>query len=104
MENNKGRQVSDYALEFVSTRFDRINKRLTIMLAVAMILLFVSNALWLWAWMQYDYESEVTTTETVTVDGKDGVANYANHGGSVVNGAGEKYDYHNQAEEADEEE
>ena len=69
MENNKGRQVSDYALEFVSTRLDRINKRLTIMLAIATILIFVSNALWLWAWMQYDYESSMVET-TYSQDGQ----------------------------------
>lgn len=68
MENNKG-QISEYALEFVSTRLDRINKRLTIMLVVAMILIFVSNALWLWAWMQYDYESSTVET-TYSQDGQ----------------------------------
>ena len=56
-------------------------------LVLAVVLLFVSNAIWLWAWMQYDYVSDSTTTETITVDGKDGAANYANNGGSIINGA-----------------
>lgn len=94
MENNS--PVSFVAFEATCTRFDRVIKRLTIALVVCIILMFASNAVWLYAWMQYDYSSteETTTTETVTVDGKDGIANYANHGGSVVNGANNSaYDY-----------
>lgn len=101
MEN---RNISEYALEVVCTRLDKINHRLVIVLIITIILLFGSNAAWLYAWMQYDYESETTTTETVTVDGKDGVANYANHGGSVVNGSGEIEDYNNSQEETNKEE
>lgn len=74
--------------ESTQARLERIIKRLTIALIVAVIFVFASNAAWLVAWCQYDYASE--TTETVTVDGKDGIANYANNGGSVVNGFGEK--------------
>lgn len=87
MENNNN-PVSFVAFEATCTRFDRIIKRLTIALVVCIILVFASNVAWLYAWMQYDYSSteETTTTETVTIDGKDGTANYANHGGSVVNG------------------
>lgn len=77
------------AFESAQTRFERINRRLLTALIIAIVLIFVSNAAWLWAWMQYDYTSETTTTETVTVDGKDGIASYANNGGSVINGTGE---------------
>ena len=77
---------SKYALELICTRMDKINKRTIIALILTIFMLFASNAAWLWAWMQYDYESDETITETVTVDGKDGVANYANHGGVVTNG------------------
>ena len=75
---------SKYALELVCTRMDKINRRVMIALILTIFMLFASNAAWLWAWMQYDYESEYT--ETVTVDGKDGMANYANNGGVVTNG------------------
>ena len=75
---------SKYALELICTRMDKINKRTMIALILTIFMLFASNAAWLWAWMQYDYESEYT--ETVTVDGKDGMANYANNGGVVTNG------------------
>lgn len=68
MEN---RSISEYALEVVCTRLDKINHRLVIVLIITIILLFVSNAAWLYAWMQYDYESETTTTETTyTQDGQ----------------------------------
>lgn len=74
---------SKYALELVCTRMDKINKRTLIALILTVVMFFASNLAWLYAWMQYDYESEYT--ETVTVDGKDGMANYANHGGVVNN-------------------
>ncbi|MBQ8964128.1 MAG: hypothetical protein IJ089_10100 [Clostridia bacterium] len=68
MEN---KTISEYALEVVCTRLDKINHRLVIVLIITIILLFGSNAAWLWAWMQYDYESATTTTETVyTQDGQ----------------------------------
>lgn len=85
MENNN--PVSFIAFEATCTRFDRIIKRLTIALVICILLVFASNAAWLYAWMQYDYSGTEETTETVTVDGKEGVANYANNGGSVVNGS-----------------
>lgn len=89
MENNN--PISFIAFEATCTRFDRIIKRLTIALVICILLVFASNVAWLHAWMQYDYsgveETSTTTTETVTVDGKEGVANYASHGGSVVNGS-----------------
>lgn len=53
---------TNYMAEFIGTRLDKINRRLTIVLALAIILLFASNAAWLYAWMQYDYESESTET------------------------------------------
>lgn len=79
---------SKYALELVCTRMDKINRRMLIVLILTIVMLFASNLAWLYAWMQYDYESEMTTTttETITVDGKEGVANYASNGGVVNNG------------------
>lgn len=85
MENTN---VPYIAYEGSMARYERHCKRLVVALVVAIALMFASNALWLWAWCQYDYMGETTTTETVTVDGKDGIASYANHGGSVVNGTG----------------
>lgn len=66
------------------TREERHVKRLTIITIVAIVLLFLSNAIWLYAWCQYDYSS--TETETVTVDGEDGVANYIGNSGVINNG------------------
>ena len=86
--NDEGINIPYIAYEASQARFERIIRRLAVVLVVAIVLLFASNAGWLWAWMQYDYTSDMSTTETVTVDGKDGIASYANNGGSVVNGAG----------------
>ena len=71
--------------ESAQARAERFSRRLITALIVMIVVCFATNAYWLWAWMQYDYTSE--TTETVTVDGSNGIAAYANHGGSVVNGA-----------------
>lgn len=68
--------------ESAETRSHKTVKRLIIALIIAIVMVFASNAIWLYAWCQYDYES----TETITVDGKDGVANYLNGDGSIVNG------------------
>ena len=89
------------AYESAQARFERTNRRLIIVLIIAVALVFISNAAWLWAWMQYDYTSETMTTETVTVDGKDGIANYVNNGGSVVNGTGETDKNNRPAEDTD---
>lgn len=100
MEN---RSISEYALEVVCTRLDKINMRLTVALILTIILLFASNAIWVYTYIQFDYADE-TTTETVTLDtGKGGNANYANHGGSVVNGEGNS-NYEEAQEDANEEE
>lgn len=79
--------VSFITFEAMCTRFDYIIKRLTIALIICIVLMFASNAAWLYAWLQYDYYGVEETTETVTVDGKEGIANYANNGGSVINGS-----------------
>ena len=51
-------------------------------LAIAVVLLFATNAAWLYVWNQYDYESEV-----VTVDSEDGGnANYIGNNGDINNG------------------
>jgi len=87
MENTN---VPYIVYESAQARSERLIKRLIIALVLSVVLLFASNVIWVYEWTQYDYTSE--TTETVTVDGKDGVANYANNGGSVVNGIGESND------------
>ena len=71
--------------EGVVVHFERVNKRLSIILAIVIALLFLSNCAWLYAWMQYDYSSSATT-ETITIDGKDGVANYIGNDGDINNG------------------
>ena len=81
MENTN---VPYIVYESAQARSERHIRRLVIALVIAIVLIFASNAAWLYCWMQYDYTSE--TTETITVDGKDGIANYADNGGSVING------------------
>lgn len=89
--------------ESAQSRMERNNKRLTIALVIAIILIFLSNALWLYSWIQYDYASEETsTTETYQQDGNG--YNNINTGsqGDVTNGT-EVFE-NDQDEEADEEE
>ena len=62
-------------------RMERILRRITFALIMAIVLLFSSNALWLYQWMQYDY-----VTETVMVDaGATGFANYIGNDGKIFN-------------------
>lgn len=83
--------ISEYTLEVVCTRLDKINERLIKALILTIILLFVSNAIWAYTWLQYDYVSD-DEWETVTIDsGEGGNANYANNGGSVLNGENNSY-------------
>lgn len=86
MEQETRAAVPYYAYESVQAAAERTTRRLIIALVIAVLLIFVSNAIWLYAWMQYDYTSDSTTTETITVDGQDGAANYATRGGSIING------------------
>lgn len=82
MEDNK---VPYIVYEGTIARFERTIRRLIIVLAVTILLLFASNALWIYEWNQYDYSD-------VTVDSQDGGnANYMGAGASGVinNGEGE---------------
>lgn len=68
--------------ESAMARNERTLKRMIVALAIAVVLLFATNAAWLYAWNQYDYESE-----TVTVDSNDGGnANYIGNDGDITNG------------------
>ena len=44
-------------------RNERTIKALIIALTAAIVLLFLSNAMWLYAWMEYDYSTEKYTIE-----------------------------------------
>ena len=93
MEKDLRSQVQDkdvpfYAFESAVARGERSIKRLIIVLAVAIILLFASNAVWLYAWMQYDY---VATSEDYSIDLSTkggGDANYIGNDGDINNGKG----------------
>lgn len=65
-------------------RLERIIKRLTLALIIAILLIFVSNAVWLYYWNQFDYLGE---TKTVTVDSTSGIANYIGNNGDILNGS-----------------
>ena len=80
MEDNK---VPYIVYEGTIARFERTVRRLIIVLAVTILLLFASNALWIYEWNQYDYSD-------VTVDSQDGGnANYMGAGASGVINNGE---------------
>lgn len=85
MEDNK---VPYIVYEGTIARFERTVRRLIIVLAVTILLLFASNALWIYEWNQYDYSD-------VTVDSQDGGnANYmgARASGVINNGEGKSKD------------
>jgi hypothetical protein len=69
--------------EGTMARFERTIKRLLILLAFVIGLLFISNAYWIYSWSQYEYAN-------VTVDSKDGGnAAYMGDGSSGVINNGE---------------
>ena len=75
-------QVPFIVYEGTVARFERIIKRLTILVLIAVLLLFASNAIWIYEWNQYDYTD-------VTVDSQDGGnANYIGASGVINNGEG----------------
>ncbi len=83
-EKNKIEPVPYIVYEGTQARNERTIKRLIIALALAISLMFLSNALWLNAWLSYDYTDE---TETITVDSEgDGNANYIGQDGDISNG------------------
>lgn len=50
-------------------RMERTIRRLTIIVYVALGLLFASNGIWLYQWCQYDYVDTQELSTTVTQDG-----------------------------------
>ena len=74
--------------ESAEARHERTEKRMIVALIMAIVLLFVSNAVWLWAWMQYDYGVE-TETYSVDVDAGDGIATYVGEDGDITYGTSE---------------
>ena len=65
--NDKLKENVPYIVyESSQTRLDRIIKRLTVALVIAIFLMFASNGIWLWAWSQYDYTNDSIAQEGVT--------------------------------------
>lgn len=54
-KNMPHRDVPYLVYESTQARNERTVKRLIVSLIIAVVLIFVSNAIWLWAWSQYDY-------------------------------------------------
>lgn len=73
-----------YEIEAYHARWERSNRRLFIIAIVALIMFFVSNAMWLYAWMQYDYVSDESSEVVVHADGE-GNANYIGNDGDITN-------------------
>lgn len=64
--------------ESSQTRLDKIIKRLTIALIVAVVMLFLTNLAWLIAFNQYEYVSDETSIIT-----KDGATNFIGKDGTI---------------------
>lgn len=65
--------------EGMLARAERSNRRLIIVVILALVFLFLTNLAWLYVWQMYDYEG-------VTVDSSNGVANYVGERG-IINGS-----------------
>ena len=98
MSTNENNPVPYIVHEGVMARNERTVKRLTVALVLAIVLMFVSNALWLYAWTQYDYSGS-DTTKFVDINSEDGTANYIGNDGDINNGAN-KSSYNNEKKNA----
>lgn len=88
MDNMPCNSTDDNRVPFIVyegtiARFERTVRRLIFLLAVTILLLFASNALWIYEWNQYDY-SDVTMDNT-----EGGNANFMGAGASGVINNGE---------------
>lgn len=81
------KEIPLYVHEGVVARMDRSCRRTWIIAIIAIVMLFLTNALWLYEWMQYDYVSE---DYGVSLTSDEGNANYIGHDGDIEN-AGNDY-------------
>lgn len=65
------RNVPYIVYESSQTRLDKVITKLVIALVVAVILLFVSNALWLLAWSHNGYANNISQDGTTNIVGDD---------------------------------
>lgn len=84
LEVEKSLTIPFVAHESEMSRLEKITKRQWIALIVAIIMIFISNAIWIYAWEQYDYESY-----EIAADG-DSNANYIGKDGNIYNGGFDK--------------
>lgn len=82
MDTMEQKDVPYIVYEATQARNERTIKRLIIVVVIAMLLLFASNAIWLYAWMQYDYSSQESID--LSTDGG-GDANYIGTKGNIFN-------------------
>lgn len=77
------KEVPYIVFESEMARLERIIRKLFILLAVVLLLLFATNGYWLW------YESQFEDVVTVTQDNADGYNNYVGNDGDIPNGKAE---------------
>lgn len=77
------KEVPYIVFESEMARLERIIRKLFILLAVVLLLLFATNGYWLW------YESQFEDVVTVTQDNTDGYNNYVGNDGDITNGKAE---------------
>ena len=64
------------------TRLERVIHKLTRVLIIAIVLGFITNAIWVVIWNSYDYED-------ISVESASGNANFIGNDGIINNGEGE---------------
>lgn len=86
MEDKDGVMMIPYVVyESAQSRAERHIRRLVSVLALALVLLVLSNLAWLCAWSSYDYVSEDSGVD-ISAD-RDGIANYVGAKGDIYNGS-----------------
>lgn len=84
-DKNRTASVPYIVHESAEARHERTEKRLITALVLAVLLLFISNAIWLYSWMQYDYGT-IEDSYSVDMDAGDGIATYVGEDGDISYG------------------
>ena len=83
--------------EGAEAKSERTVRRLIILLAITIALLFATNLAWIYVYTTYEYETTETTT---TVEAAGGIANFIGKDGDIDNGKNNSQDYCTPAKEA----
>lgn len=87
MENHENQELLmiPYVVHRDTVTHDRWVIRLLVrLIALCVILVFASNAIWLYVWQEYEWVGDSEETITTVDSGGDGIANYTGKSGGVM--------------------